>query len=54
MILYDLVAMQPQGNVKSHGGGTFAYMVFKRMVERQIHFCAFLIPQDTLIQRCLI
>lgn len=41
MILYDLVAMQPQGNVKSHGGGTFAYIVFKRMVERQIHFCAF-------------
>lgn len=41
MILYDLIALQPMGNAKSHGGGTFAYYVFKRMIERKISFSAF-------------
>lgn len=41
MILYDLIALQPMGNTKSHGGGTYAYYVFKRMIERKISFSAF-------------
>lgn len=41
MILYDLTALQSQGNVKMHGGGTFAYFVFMRMIELHVPFSAF-------------
>lgn len=41
MILYDLVALQPQGNVLKHGGGAYAKAIFFRMLERNISFAVF-------------
>lgn len=40
MIVYDLTALQPHGNVKNHGGGTYAKYVLDRMIERNIAFVA--------------
>lgn len=41
MILYDLVALQPQGNVIKHGGGSYAKSIFFRLLERKISFAVF-------------
>ena len=41
MILYDLVALQPQGNVLKHGGGAYAKTIFLKMLERNISFAVF-------------
>lgn len=41
MILYDLIALQPQSSAFKHGGGTYATLVLKRMLERSIRFAAF-------------
>ena len=38
MIVYDLTALQPHGNVMNHGGGTYAKYVLNRMLERNIVF----------------
>lgn len=42
MIIYDLTALQPHGRVMSHGGGTYAFYVLNRMLERKLRFsCIF-------------
>lgn len=41
MILYDLIALQPQGNIIKHGGGSYARSIFFRLVERDINFAVF-------------
>lgn len=41
MILYDLVALQPQGDVLKHGGGSYAKSIFYRLLERNISFAVF-------------
>lgn len=40
-LLFDLMATQPFGTVKRHGGGKYAEVIFRRMVERSIDFCCF-------------
>lgn len=37
-LLFDLLATQPFGTVKRHGGGKYAEVIFRRMVERNIAF----------------
>ena len=41
MILYDLTSLQSQSTAKFHGGGKFAEIVLKRLLERNIPFYAF-------------
>lgn len=41
MILFDLMSLQPQSSAFKHGGGTYATLVLKRMLERKIPFAAF-------------
>ena len=40
-LLFDIVATQPNGSVKRHGGGKYGEMIFFRMIERKIQFQAF-------------
>lgn len=39
-LLFDIVATQPNGSVKRHGGGLYGEKIFFRMIERNIHFFA--------------
>ena len=40
-VLFDLEASQPIGNVKRHGGGKYAEVVFNRLIERHMVFSCF-------------
>ena len=35
-ILFDLTVCQPLGNIKYHGGGTYGYIIFKRLCEKDV------------------
>jgi glycosyltransferase involved in cell wall biosynthesis len=37
-LLFDVVATQPSGSVKRHGGGKYGEIILFRMIERNIHF----------------
>lgn len=41
MILFDLIALQPQGNVLKHGGGKYAELILLQMLKRKLVFSAF-------------
>lgn len=41
-LLFDLIATQPNGSGKRHGGGKYGEIIFYRMIERRIKFdCVF-------------
>ena len=39
-LLFDIVATQPNGSVKRHGGGKYGEIILFRLIERQINFWA--------------